>query len=173
MNGVARGKGTSPGPKDPSGWVVTKRYDQGTSLFLIGVAAFVSVGAVKMGIGSARNPGMGFMPLLCAVVLGLLSLILFLRATVTTTTSKARPAFSGRAWPRVLAVLLALVAYAAVMPRAGYLAATFLLMGFLFLLLKKQQWWPPLVAAALASGITYYVFSVLLKGAFPTGFLGW
>jgi hypothetical protein len=80
------------------------------------------------------------------------------------------------AWrKKVLFVLTALVAYAVIMPVAGYLISTFLLMTFLYWFAdpsgKKWFVWC-LVLSFVTTAISYYVFSVLLNCQFPAGVLG-
>ncbi len=80
------------------------------------------------------------------------------------------------AWrKKVLFVLSALVAYAVIMPSAGYLIGTFLLMTFLYWFADPtgMKWflWC-LVLSLLTTAVSYYVFSVLLNCQFPPGILG-
>jgi hypothetical protein len=65
--------------------------------------------------------------------------------------------------------LTALLIYAKLMPVAGYLLSTFLLMSFLFWIVRGKKWWWVLISSSLTTLITYYVFSVWLKGQFPEG----
>jgi hypothetical protein len=56
-----------------------KRLNQITSLFLMGFSVFIFTSSLKLGIGDLQNPGPGFMPLLCSVLLFSLSLVVFIK----------------------------------------------------------------------------------------------
>jgi hypothetical protein len=125
-----------------------------------------------MGVGTLRKPGMGFITFGTSVLLGILSLALFLQTILKRTQGKTEPLFAGKLWGRVLFILVILLIYARVMPVAGYLVSTFFLMSLLFWVVKGQKWWWVLFSSFLTTLITYYIFSVWLKGQLPEGFFG-
>lgn len=146
--------------------------DRRTSLFWLVLAILVCIGSLRLGIGTPRNPGMGFMAFGASIVLGILSLILFLKAILKREEAKGEPLFAGKLWKRVIFVLIALLIYTKLMPLTGYLIGTFLLMSFIFWVANVKKWWWVLTSSFLTTIITYYVFSVWLKCQFPAGFLG-
>ena len=105
-------------------------------------------------------------------LLGVLSLILFFKSTFGRKAAETQSLFSEKLWGRVLAVLGALLCYALLMKSAGYLIDTFLLMMFLFWIVKGQKLRWVFLFSLLTTLITYYVFSVWLKGQFPEGLFG-
>jgi len=125
-----------------------------------------------MGVGTLQKPGMGFITFGTSVLLGILSLTLLFQTTLKRDQTKAEPLFAGKLWKRVLFALVALVIYAELMPLAGYLVSTFFLMSFLFWIVKGQRWWWVLISSILTTLVTYYVFSVWLKGHLPEGLFG-
>ena len=149
-----------------------KTYDQGSSLFWLGLSVYVCVESLRLGTGTLRNPGMGFMGFGGSILLGIFSLALFLKATVKKGESKVSPAEAPTLWKRVILVLLALLIYAKVMPLAGYLVSTFLLMSFLFWIVRKQKIGWVLISSFLTTFISYMVFSKWLNCQFPEGFFG-
>jgi hypothetical protein len=149
-----------------------KTYDQISSLFWLLLSISVCIESIRLGIGTLRHPDMGFMAFGVSVLLGILSLGLFLRAILKKEEAKIEPFFSGKLWKRVLFVLIAILIYSQLMPVVGYLISTFLLMSFLFWIVKGQRWWGVLILSFLATLITYYVFSVWLKCQFPEGLFG-
>ena len=82
------------------------------------------------------------------------------------------PVAFGNLWGRVVLVFLALLAYAMLIPRAGYNITTFLLMTFVFWLAGRQKAWRVVTYAFSTTVITYYVFSKWLNCQFPLGPLG-
>jgi hypothetical protein len=101
-------------------------------------------------------------------LLGILSLTLFFQATLRPQETAGEPFLFGKFWKRVFLVLLAIIAYAELMPYGGYLISTFLLMNFLLWIVKGRLRWV-LVLSSLTTLVTYYVFSVWLKCQFPSG----
>jgi hypothetical protein len=149
-----------------------KRLDLASGLFWLLAAIAVFRESLRLGVGSLHNPGRGFMALGASGILGLLAIAVLLRAALQKEAAPAGPLFRGGKWPRVLAVLAALGAYAALMPHLGYLISTFALMTVLFYVLERKK---PVrvVAAALASTlVTYFVFSKWLNCQFPEGLFG-
>jgi len=151
-----------------------KTYDRRIGLFWLAFAAYVCIGSLRMGLGTLRNPGMGFMTFGSSALLGLLSLILFFRTFSSKKKEEIKPGsvFAGRLWKRVLWVFIALLIYSEVMPSVGYLISTFLLMSFLYWIVRGQKWWWVLVSSLVTTVVTYYVFSILLNCQFPPVFLG-
>jgi hypothetical protein len=149
-----------------------KAYDRGSSLFWLLLSVYVCIASLRMGIGSPRNPGMGFLTFGAAGILGILSLALLAQSFFVKGKDEIAPAFSGILWKRVLFVLLVMIGYAISMSSLGYLLSTFLLMFFLFLILKRTWWRWALASALLTALVTYYVFSVALNCQFPRGPFG-
>jgi hypothetical protein len=143
-------------------------YDQVSSLCWLLVSIAVCVESISLGVGTLRHPGTGFMAFGVSSLLGILSLTLFSLSTLRAEEAKIQPFFSGSYWKRVFLVLLAIVAYAELMPIGGYLISTFLLMSFLFWIVKGRLGWV-LILSSATTLITYYVFSVWLNCQFPPG----
>ncbi len=151
-----------------------RTYDRRIGLFWLVLATYVCIASVRMGVGTLRNPGMGFMTFGSSALLGILSVILFLRTFSSKKKEeiKAGSVFAGRLWKRVLWVFIALLVYSEVMPWLGYLISTFLLMSFLYWIVRGQRWGWVLVSSLITTIVTYYVFSILLNCQFPAGLLG-
>ncbi len=149
-----------------------EREDQASSLFWLGLAVYVCMESLRLGVGTLRNPGMGLMAFGGGILLGLFSLALFIQATIAKNRSPSSPAHTPILWKRVVLVLMALWIYAKVMPLAGYLITTFLLMGFLFWIVKRQKIGWVLLSAFLTTLISYLVFSKWLNCQFPQGLFG-
>jgi hypothetical protein len=147
-----------------------KVYDQVSSLCWLLLSILVCIESTRLGVGTLRRPGIGFMAFGVCSLLGVLSLALFFQATLRHREDMTEPSPLGKSWKRVLLVLFGTVAYAELMPYGGYLISTFLLMSLLFWIVKGKIWWI-LILSSLTTLITYYVFSVGLKCQFPSGVL--
>ncbi len=149
-----------------------KVYDQTSSLFWLLVSISVFVESIRLGIGTLQNPGRGFLTFGASGILGILSLILFLRASLRKEEIKAAHFFAGPLWKRVPLVLIVLVVYSRFMPVLGYLISTFLLMIVLFWILERGKVVFVFVSSILATIVTYFVFSKWLNCQFPDGLFG-
>jgi hypothetical protein len=150
-----------------------KTLDLASSFFWLVFSIIVFVGSLTMGIGKLHNPGMGFMTLGASGILGILSLALCLQALLRKEDRGHEPLFAGRAWKRVIFVLIVLFLYAWLMPTVGYLVSTFVGMTLLFWVLEKNRIGMVLLCALLSTLITHLLFSKLLNCQFPIGFLGY
>jgi putative tricarboxylic transport membrane protein len=151
-----------------------KTLDLTSGLFWLFLSSAAFVGSLRMGIGTAENPGMGFMPAAASVLLGVLSLVLLAKAFMTKLqclTEDARAAILGK---KALVVLTSVMIYSVVMPKLGYLISTFFLMTFLYWF-QEENGIKGLLRGALLSLVTtaasYYLFAVVLHCGFPAGIL--
>jgi len=149
-----------------------KALDQISSLFWLLVSIAVFFESVRLGLGKVHNPGVGFITFCASGILGILSLGLFVRASLIKKEADARAIFVGRPWKRVLFVILILCVYSKAMPTLGYLFSTFILMTLLFWVLERKKIWFVLIASFLSTLITYFVFSKWLNCQFPDGLFG-
>ncbi len=149
-----------------------KTLDQTSSLFWLLVSIAVFVESIRLGIGSVHDPGRGFITFGASGILGILSLGLFIQASLRKEEAEREPLFAGKSWKRILFVLVSLTVYSRVMPVVGYLISTFLLMGVLFWVLERKRILWIVLSSFLATLITYLVFSKWLNCQFPDGFFG-
>jgi putative tricarboxylic transport membrane protein len=136
----------------------------GGVLLLAGVAAYE---AAKLPFGSVGNPGPGFLPWWAAVALGLLAVLRL------GQTRLARPApdddHPDRRVATVVGLVVALLAYVALLELLGYPLSTFLLVLVVLRLLELRRWAVTLGIAAAAAIASFVVFAVWLKVPLPPG----
>ncbi len=149
-----------------------KTLDQTSSLFWLLVSVAVWVESIHLGVGSLHNPGMGFLTFGASGILGILSLLLFIQASLQEQTIKVSPLLEGILWQRILFVVIALVLYSWAMPELGYLISTFVLMTLLFWVLEKKRIGLVLISSLVSTLATYLVFSKWLNCQFPDGLFG-
>jgi hypothetical protein len=149
-----------------------KALDRTSSLFWLLVSLSVFIESLRLGIGTLHNPGRGFLTLGASGILGILSLILFLQASLQKKEVKTPAFFAGPLWKRILLVLIALILYSRLMPVLGYLMSTFLLMTSLFFILERKKIVFVFVSSILITLVTYIVFSKWLNCQFPDGLFG-
>jgi len=121
-----------------------------------------------MDLGTLRNPGPGFLPLMMASVLACFSLFVLVRGL----TGPARFLKEIR-WMSQAVMVASVFLYGLLLDLAGFLFSTFVLMGVLFALsFKGKGRWPRVLFFAAATALLgWLVFSVTLKVPFPRGHL--
>jgi putative tricarboxylic transport membrane protein len=142
------------------------------SLFLLLLGVACSVEALRLGLGTVRRPGVGFLPLLvggCLSLLAFFSLIIDIWAAIK---DKTRGTFFVGSIGNVVVVVCCLGVYVVVLPFAGYLLSTFVLFIFLFRTGGFKGWGAAILAAFLTASISYLLFGFLLNIRFPKGFPG-
>lgn len=92
------------------GWVIP------LALLLIGVAA--SIEALRLGLGSMRRPGVGFLPLLVGACLSLLALFSLVTDIAAARRAKGKEKLFGPRVVKVAAVICCLGLYVALLPFA-------------------------------------------------------
>jgi hypothetical protein len=146
-------------------------HERVSSLFFLLVSIMVLIGSIRLGIGTTRAPGAGFITFGASALLGILSLSL----VVKTLVKKQEPeeaVFRGTLWWRVAFAGLAVLGYALLLPILGYLITSFLLMSFLYWLVRAQRWYWIIISSLLSSLASWGLFSKLLNCQFPTGIFG-
>ncbi len=153
-----------------------RTLDLRSSLFWLLLSVAVIIESLRMDIGTVQSPGMGFMSFWAAGLLAALSLVLLIRTILDKRKLKNDAMVSRGKWRRKVVISLsALVVYALIMPVAGYLISTFILMTFLYWFADPTglRWFVwSLIFSFLTTTISYYVFSILLNCQFPAGALG-
>ena len=145
-------------------------HDLGAAAVLLAFGLFALSQARGLRFGSIVSPGPGFFPLCLAAALTLVSVALVVRA-VRAPLAATRPAPSNRVGGRltVIGTLGALVVYALVLERLGFLLATFVLLLFFFKALQRQRWVAALGGSVATSLVAYLVFKVWLGVNLPAG----
>ena len=151
-----------------SEWLKTKWADLWSGLFLMIVSALVIREALELEVGTATNPGSGFMVFGAAVALGLLALRQFVTSCAVRAHATESVAERIR-WGRILAAISAMVLYILALQPVGYLLCTFLLLSFLFQALERGHWVARTVGAASTSFVTYVIFAKMLQLNLPRG----
>jgi putative tricarboxylic transport membrane protein len=136
-----------------------------SGLFFFGLSLFVLWESLRVGLGTPRVPGSGFLSFCAGLVLAFLSMVLIIRGWGVRESLKAHSR-------RVILALVSLFVYSLVMETVGFIVATFFLVGILFHLGEPRRWWALLGISALVTFLAYLVFGVLLHVYFPRSFLG-
>jgi putative tricarboxylic transport membrane protein len=150
-----------------SRWRPVLGRDAASGVVLVAVALVAWLAAGDLPFGTLHRPGPGFLPRSLAVLIGALALLLVARGARGEPERGSWPDRSGAR--RVAVMLLALLAYAALLEPAGYVLATAALFVVLLRWVSAQSWIVTTLGTVLASGGSYVLFARWLMVSLPTG----
>jgi putative tricarboxylic transport membrane protein len=151
----------------------TSHYNRISALFFLGVGLFFSLYGRTVEIGTWNEPGPGFMPFWCGIVLTAMAASLFV-GSFKRKEWKTMPPFFPRAdsWKRVLLGFLSMVGYLLLFNSLGFTFTTFLFIAFLLRTVFPQNWKRTLIVASTTAILSRVIFINLLHTQLPLGFLG-
>ena len=147
-------------------------YDQSSSSVWILFALYICIESIRMPLGTLREPGPGFVPLISGILLGGLSLVCFLKAHLSASAETKAPQYSKVRWKNLILILTTLCVYTLFLEVLGFILDTFLLLILLFRSIEPQKWTVTIGGSALTSSVCYAVFELWLKSQLPKGILG-
>jgi hypothetical protein len=136
-----------------------------SGLFFLGLSLFALWESLRLGLGTPKVPGAGFLSFCVGLVLSVLSIVLIIRGRGIRDPLESHSR-------RVILALVCLFAYSFLLDKIGFIVATFFLVGILFRLGEPRRWWALLGMSVLVTFLAYLVFGVLLHVYFPRSFLG-
>ena len=143
--------------------MLTSDRAAGTALVLLAVVTAWETR--RLPLGTLHNPGPGYMPLVLALILGLLGVLVALRGGGSLRLGALRWPEAGHA----VAILLGCTFAAVALERVGYRLTVIVLVGLLLGVMERKR---PAVVAAVALGLSFasfFLFSNLLKVPLPRG----
>ncbi len=132
-------------------------------------------GAMRLDIGTLREPGTGFLPFLAGCAIVLLSGVIIVQAalkkgragngTVSSLWRGVRPG-------KLFALGFLLLAYVFAFERLGFFLTSFFMLFALFRFVEGLPWRKTIVLSLAASAGLYVLLDRLLYTPLPKGFLG-
>jgi putative tricarboxylic transport membrane protein len=120
---------------------------------------------------SVFGPGPEFMPSVLAILLLLLSAILFVTTLRKATPDTESPMPDRQAVFRISVIVGCLFLYVALLDRIGYLPLTFAYCLFMLAALGRYRWYTNVIVAAAITGFVYWSFIMVLGVPAPRGML--
>ena len=143
------------------------RADAGAAGGVLLLAAVAAYEAAKLPLGTAGNPGPGFLPWWVAVTLGLLALVRLVQVWIARLTPVAWG--PGGRVVAIAGLVAALAACVTLLGDLGYPLNPFLLVLFVLRLVEPRRWPVALGVAAVAAIGSFIVFAVWLGVPLPPG----
>ena len=142
-----------------------------SSILLFSFSIIMIIVCLEYPFGNPSNPGPGFLPSLSLAILGILSLLLFLRSSLSGENRRIRVKISseGLSWDRLLATLAAIFGYVIALEFLGYAATTFVFLVSILKGIEKTKWYKAVAGALLTTALTHVVFGIWLRVPLPKG----
>ena len=148
-----------------------RRLTIAASLILAGLAGLTLFEASRLAFGSIRVPQTGFFPSILAILLLFFSIALLVQTCRQAGGESGEQPITSEAWIRISITLAAMLGFALVLEKVGFLLSTFTVMLVLLRVIEPQKW-PRVLAVALATAlISYFLFGRLLNIPLPAGVL--
>lgn len=141
------------------------RSDRFSSAFWLLLGGVIVYGSYRLGLGTLRHPGPGFLSFWCGVLLGGLSLIVFLGGK----GQALRSLWTGVRWHKGVYIVTALVVYSLIFTHVGFILSTVLLLIFLFKAVEPQRSAVAVGGSILISLACFVVFYLWLDVQLPRG----
>lgn len=133
---------------------------------------FMSLFSLK--VGTVRNPGPGFFPLIVGFVLTVLSLIILMRAIIGKEGENRglSELWANLNWPKMFYAIGVLAIYPIILEMVGFLLTTFLVLTLLCIGIESKKWRLGISLSFVSSLCSYLLFDRILQVQLPRGFLG-
>lgn len=140
----------------------------GTFLFLFSL--FIAVESCRMGLGTLRVPGPGFITFWAAVAVGIMSVAVVIRAWPAGGKGRGETlGFEKRSLQKIGLVILFLFLYAFTMESLGFIPVTLLLFALILGRIERKPWLLVAVVSIVVTAIAYLVFNIWLQSQLPEG----
>jgi len=152
---------------------LTHKADGASGFFWLIFSVFASYESYKLGLGTLRQPGPGFLFFWTGLVVGILSLTVMIKSFGEGSPDHADK-HDFRKWniKKIILVLASLFLYTLFMEPAGYLVVTLLLFLFLLGVVERKGWRFAALVSFVVSAASYLLFEVALQSQLPKGLLG-
>jgi putative tricarboxylic transport membrane protein len=144
----------------------------GAFWFVFGV--FVTLESYRMGLGTLRRPGPGFLFFWAGILMAILSLIVLSRAWADSRREAlpTKAIFGPIDIRKILLVSASVFLYAFFMERLGFIPVTLLLLLFLLGVIERKGITFSVFVSVVVTAAAYLIFEILLHSQLPKGFLG-
>ena len=142
--------------------------DRASAIVLIIFALLVIWESRQLPLGTLRQPGPAFIPILLALLLLMFAVFLVL----TSSRAASLSSITWTEWRHALAILAASLFSVFAIERLGYRLTVLLVLGFLVKLLEQRSWIVSLSFAFALSFGSFFLFYTVLRVPLPQGPFG-
>jgi len=149
------------------------KADRISGIFWLCFAVLMIIQSYRLGLGTLHKPGPGFLFFYVNIILGIMSLVVLIRAWVGKKGEGSQPALFGRQnVSKIVFVLLSLFLYVLLMETVGFIPVTFFFFIYLLGIIEKKKWYYTLSVSIIVTVISYLIFETWLQSQLPKGLLG-
>jgi len=149
------------------------RADRISGIFWLCFAVLVIIQSYHLGLGTLHKPGPGFLFFWVNIVLGIMSLIVLIRAWTSKKEEGLQSTIFGtQKVSKIIFVMVSLFLYAIFMEIVGFIPITLLLFIYLLGIIEKKRWFYTIFVSVLVTAISYLIFETWLQSQLPEGLLG-
>ena len=149
------------------------RADRISGVFWLCFAILAVIESRRLGMGTLHQPGPGFLFFWVNIALGIMALVVLIRAWTEKKTAGPRHAiFGGQNISKIIFVMLSLFMYILLMETVGFIPVTLLLFIFLLGIIEKKSWFFTAFMSIAVTVVAYLIFEVWLQSQLPKGLLG-
>lgn len=142
--------------------------ERASAIALIIFALLVIWESRQLPLGTFRQPGPAFIPILLALLLLMFAVFLVL----TSSRAPSLSSITWTEWRHALAILAASLFSVFAIERLGYRLTVLLVLGFLVKLLEQRSWIVSLSFAFTLSFGSFFLFYTVLRVPLPQGPFG-
>lgn len=148
------------------------KVDRISGAFWFLFSLFISYQSYKLGLGSVRQPGPGFLFFWTGIVMAILSLVVISTSFKKQSIEGFRKSvLVGSNIAKLLLVLASLLLYALLIEWLGFLIVTLLLFIFLLRVIEKKKTWFAVLVGLAVTISSYLLFELGLQSQLPKGLL--
>jgi putative tricarboxylic transport membrane protein len=148
-----------------------RKFDVLSGIFLLALSFAICIGSLQLHVGSLTGPGSGFFPLMTGLALGVFSIFILMEAR--KAPREWVPFWAPRSNKKgIYLTVLFMFAYAMLLERIGFVAATILFFILVSRFVSGHRWTTVVFISLVTSFATYFVFSILIRAPLPQGILG-
>jgi putative tricarboxylic transport membrane protein len=144
----------------------------GAFWFVFGI--FITLESYRMGLGTLRRPGPGFLFFWAGILMAVLSLVVLSRAWADRRREAlpTKAIFGPIDFLKIALVSASVFLYAFFMERLGFIPITLILLLFLLGVMERKKIAFTVLFSIVVTAAAYLIFEVLLHSQLPKGFLG-
>ena len=142
--------------------------------FWFAVGLISIYGSIRLGIGTLREPGPGFLSFLAGCFISLTAAVVFLQSFLQRQEVRVKLSsfWKGLRWNRPLYIGLILVGYILALERIGFLLTSLLTLLVMFKGVEKLSWWKSILISVTISAVSFWLFNNVLRATLPRGVFG-
>jgi len=146
------------------------KADRTSGAFWFLFSLLLSYESYKLGLGTVRQPGPGFLFFWTSIIIAFLALTVFLTSLKKKArTESIKSVFVKSSLLKLLLVLSSLFIYALLIEWLGFLIVTLLLFLFLLGVIEKKNLGFTILVSLAVTALSYLIFEVGLESQLPKG----